>query len=214
MSPEDYSYFVGTTKNKKGIVIFGKTDVVYFGIAQVLGKYLEEERIMLSSKLSESRPFFETLAPTYYEWNNLKAPKAANFEKIVELLLQQEKSLEKIVPLGKTNASDRGRDFDVTEKISTMNKGEKKKWLVQCKFSKNSISPNILSGWVDRVVEHDYDGYWLITNNDVTPSLFDQFKDVELNPKYEIETRLWQRSDLHIKMNLYDEIITGLKLFN
>jgi hypothetical protein len=143
----------------------------------------------------------------------LKDNKSENFERIVETLLQKERNLTKITPIGKTNAADRGRDFDVIENNSTLNKTISKKWLVQCKYSEKSISPNSISGWVDRVIEHNYDGYWLIANNDITPSLFDQFKDVEKNPKYKIDVKYWQRTDLHIKMNLYNELFKDLNLF-
>jgi len=213
-SLEDYKYYIATSVKNNNVVLLAETDSLYFGIAQVRGEYLEEERIILSSKLARSQPFFETLVPTYYDWTKLKSPKSKNFEQIVELILQKEANVEKITPIDKTNASDRGRDYDVQEVVSTMKEGQRKKWLVQCKFSSKSISPSTVAGWVERVIEHNYDGYWLITNNDVTPTLFDQFKDVENNPKHEIETRIWQRSDMHIKMNLYNELFVDLQLFH
>ena len=61
---------------------------------------------------------------------------------------------------------------------------------------------------MERVLEHHYDGFWLMTNNDLTPSLIDQFKGVESNPKFDTRIRFWQRSDFHIKLNVYSEILT------
>ncbi|MCH7828131.1 MAG: restriction endonuclease, partial [Bacteroidetes bacterium] len=206
-------YFLGTMKGKKVKVLFLKTEVAYFGIAGIVADFAEEERIILSSKLEQSQAFFEISAPKYYNWENLIENKAENFEKIIEILLQKEKDISKVVAIGKTNAADRGRDFEVVELVPTISGTITKKWLVQCKYSLKSISPNNISGWVERVIEHHYDGYWLITNNDITPTLFDQFKDIEKNTKYSFEVKFWQRFDLHIKMNLYNELFKDLRLF-
>jgi len=206
-------YLIGTMKDKNVKVLFLKTDVAYFGIAGISADYAEEERIILSSKLEQSQSFFEICAPKYYDWNKLMEDKSENFERIVEILLQKEKDIVKVVSIGKTKAGDRGRDFEVVEVSSTISGVIQKKWLVQCKYSVKSISPNNISGWIERVIEHHYDGFWLVTNNDITPTLFDQFKDIEKNPKYDFEIKFWQRFDLHIKMNLYNELFKDLHLF-
>ena len=85
--------------------------------------------------------------------------------------------------------------------------------MVQCKFSEHSISPSIIAGWTDRIIEHSYDGFWLMTNNDVTPNLFDQFKDIERNNRYAIKTKLWQRSDFEIKLSVHAELFMKGDIF-
>ena len=82
---------------------------------------------------------------------------------------------------------------------------------MQCKFSDKSISPKTIPDWVNRTVEHGVDGYWLITNNDLTPDLFDQLNDVPKNKNYKIETRVWQRNTFDIKLATRPEVfVTGL----
>jgi len=206
-------YLIGSLKKSNGKSLIVKTDTAYFLLACINADFAEEERIILSSKLEQSQSFFEILAPKYYDWTKLRKNKDVNFEKIVELLLQKEIGITRVIPIGKTNAADRGRDFEVTEEVASFTERTKKKWLVQSKFSMHSISPATISGWIERVIEHNYEGFWLITNNDITPTLFDQFKDVKDNDKYSFEIRFWQRSDLHIKMNLYNEVFSKLDFF-
>ena len=52
-----------------------------------------------------------------------------------------------------------------------------------------------------------------MTNNDITPNLFDQFKDVSNNEDYQIKTRFWQRSDFHIKLNVHSELFINNDIF-
>ena len=123
-----------------------------------------------------------------------------------------EPNLTDIKSIGKTNAADRGRDFLVTENtFDTFGSLLQKKWLVQCKFSDKSISPKTIPDWVNRTVEHEVDGYWLITNNDLTPDLFDQLNDVPKNKHYKFETRVWQRNTFDIKLATRPVVfVTGL----
>lgn len=218
----DYELPSSSTKLKIGYdskshfhILIIETDFIDFSVAGLKSDNQEEvERVILSKKLASSQPFFEFKAPIYFEWNKLKGDKDSQFERICELLLQKENNIKSIIPIGKTRASDRGRDFEVIEENKGFNTTKKIKWLVQCKFSENSISPKHLAGWTDRVIEHKYDGYWLMTNNDLTPSLFDQFKDVETNEKYSIDVRFWQRSDFHIKLNVNSELFTKGDIFD
>lgn len=204
----EYKKFkIGVSKDGKLHMFIIETNVADFAIAGMKVDNLEEEeRAILSNKLEASQPFFEFKAPIYFEWSDLVGDKGGQFERICELLLQKEINITSIIPIGKTRASDRGRDFEVIEKIESLDKKIEKKWLVQCKYSERSISPSSISGWTDRIIEHKYDGYWLMTNNDITPSLFDQFKDIEKNDDYHSDIRFWQRSDFHIKMNVHSEL--------
>lgn len=205
---------IGIDKETNFHVLIISTNIAYFLIAGLLpDNQEEEERVILSNKLESSQPFFEFKAPIHFDWNKLLGDKDRQFERICELLLQKENNISSIIPIGKTRASDRGRDFEVTEKIGGINSNTEIKWLVQCKFSENSISPSSISGWTDRIIEHKYDGFWLMTNNDITPNLFDQLKDVTNNENYRIKTKFWQRSDFHIKLNVHSELFTKNDIF-
>lgn len=201
------------TENNFHILIIS-TNLAYFMVAGMLDdSQEEEERVILSNKLESSQPFFEFKAPIHFDWDKLLGDKDRQFERICELLLQKESNITSIIPIGKTRASDRGRDFEVTQKIGGLNSDNEIKWLVQCKFSINSISPSSISGWTDRMIEHKYDGFWLMTNNDITPNLFDQLKDVSKNEDYKFKTKFWQRSDFHIKLNVHSELFMNNDIF-
>ena len=167
---------------------------------------IEEEQMKLSKKVKESRNFFKVAEFFNIDWSLLKEEKEQKFQDLIFDLLSLNSSKVKIQPIGKSKASDRGRDFIYIEKIDTF-EGEKQfKWLIQCKYSNKSISPSSISGWIDRFVEHRVNGYWLMTNNDITPSLYDQFKDVELNEKYHIKTEYWDRLQIEALLNTYPVI--------
>jgi hypothetical protein len=80
---------------------------------------------------------------------------------------------------------------------------------VQCKFSTSSISPKTIPDWTNRVLEHNVAGYWLMTNNDLTPDLFDQLKDAERNKKIEISVKIWQRNKFDALFNTHPELFTS-----
>ena len=187
---------------------------VWIALAPLSGKgQEEEERIRLSERIEESQPFFEFKAPIQIVWDLLKEPKDENFEEICRQLLLKEPGIKDVVTIGKTRAPDRGRDFEAYQIIEGLGNFTKSiKWLVQCKFSTKSISPKIIAGWTDRVREHGCDGFWLMTNNDVTPSLVDQFRGVQQND--DIKVKFWQRGDFHTKLNIYAEVLKGENFFD
>jgi len=204
---------IGFHSDNFNVLIFS-TDKAMFLIAGNLSpKPEEEERVILSRKLEASLPFFKFKSPIQFSWSKLIGDNDVQFERVCELLLNREYNLSRITPIGKTRAADRGRDFEVVEKIDGIDSKRDLKWLVQCKFSDKSISPSTISGWTDRVIEHNYDGYWLMTNNDITPSLFDQFKDVSENVNYKIKTKFWQRNDFNVKLNVNSELFINGDIF-
>lgn len=173
--------------------------------------YDDEERVRLSERLATSQPFFEYKAPIIIPWQNLKEPKDETFQELSRVLLERDPLISTTVPIGKARAADRGRDLHVIETARELMGTAETKWLVQCKYSQRSVSPDTIKGWTDRIREHGYDGFWLMTNNDITPNLFDQFNDVEKNTS--IRVRFWQRSDFERKLNVYSELVTGDQFF-
>ena len=172
----------------------------------------EEERVMLSERLKESQPFFEFKVPLEVDWSLLKKSKDDTFQELCRQILLKEFGVEEVISIGKTRAADRGRDLEIHQKIKGLIDSSTINWLVQCKFSSRSISPDSIKGWTDRVREHGYDGFWLITNNDITPDLFDQFKGIERNT--DIKVKFWQRGDLHTKLNVYPEFLKSTQFFS
>lgn len=183
-------------------------------IAGLIGEDFEEaERVIISEKIYKSSPFFRYRAPINVNWQKFKVPQDDNFQELCRLLLNHEADISNIVSIGKTRAADRGRDFEAIETINNVenNGATKVSWLIQCKFSGKSISTETIKGWTDRVREHGYDGYWLMTNNDITPDLFDQLRSVERNTG--IKTKIWQRADFHIKLNIHSEYLLNGAFF-
>jgi hypothetical protein len=215
---ENFDYTLYTPIESIGIdtkstALTVKTPWFWVALMGLRGKgFEEEERVRLSKRLAESQPFFEFKAPIQVKWNLLKEPKDATFEEICHLLLLREPGVTRAIPIGKTRAADRGRDFEVHQTIGGLVGSTSIKWLVQCKFSTRSVSPDTISGWTDRVREHGYDGYWLMTNNDITPDLFDQFRGIESNTDIKVE--FWQRGDFHAKLNVHAELLKSGGLFN
>lgn len=211
---KELGYYVDTAfervlLNKEKRVLILESVRVYFAVAGMSRPNLEEEeRVILSNRLADSQPFFSFKAPIRVDWSRLKEDKAESFERLCESLLAKERDVERVVPVGKSRAADRGRDFEVHEARPLFGEIRVTKWLVQCKFSDTSVSTASISGWTERLLEHHYDGYWLMTNND-TPTLIDQFKGVEDNPNFDFQVRFWQRFDFHIKLNVYSEILTN-----
>ncbi|MGL2963380.1 restriction endonuclease [Flavobacterium sp. RSB2_4_14] len=202
--------------NKSGTILIIDTGETKFLISATLISDTEEiERAILTSKLAEAKPFFEFIPVNKVDWKKLKDDKGDYFEKLVETILPLEKNITIVETIGKTRAGDRGRDFIVIEETNdTFGTKLTKKWLVQCKFSENSISPRTIPDWVTRIVEHNVDGYWLITNNDLTPDLYDQMHEVPKNEKYKFETRIWQRNTFDIKFSTHPEIFKKGLFFN
>lgn len=202
--------------NENNSILILDTGQTKFLISGMLSTETEEiERSILTEKLEAAKPFFDFKPVRKVDWLKLKDDKGDHFEKLVETLLPLEPNICDVKTIGKTNASDRGRDFIVIEKsYDTFGIPVNKSWLVQCKFSTNSISPKTIPDWVNRTIEHNVDGYWIVTNNDLTPDLFDQLNDVPKNKNYKFETRIWQRNTFDIKLATRPEVFASELFFN
>lgn len=197
---------------KTGVLVI-RSSWMIAALSRINSEGLEEdERVILSERLKESQPFFEFKAPIEVNWAKLNDPRDDTFQEICRRLLLKEPGIDEVIPIGKTRAADRGRDLEVRQKVKGLIDSSTIKWLVQCKFSSRSISPDAIKGWTDRVREHGYDGFWLMTNNDITPDLFDHFKGVERHTN--IKIKFWQRGDFHTKLNVYSEILKSAQFFN
>lgn len=209
----EYSFFIREYLVAPNKPLFGilMNDNSLFTIALMLGfsEYAEEERTKLAEKVNIAEPFFNFDPYKKIDWSLLKNPKGASFEALCEIILSKQKNIVEIQPIGKTNASDRGRDFIIIENLIDLSGNTAQfKWLVQCKYSIDSINHKIVPDWTNRVLEHNVDGYWLLTNNDISPSLYDQLNDVSKNNRLRIDTRIWQRNKFDTLYNTNPELFT------
>lgn len=187
-------------------------DKSLFIIAGRLGfqEYIEEERIILTEKVNKAHPFFNFEPYKKVDWTKLKTPKGKYFESLCEIILSKQQDLIELQPIGKTNAADRGRDFILIKRSRVLGGNTiSQKWLVQCKYSEDSINHKTIPDWTNRVLEHHVDGYWLITNNDISPALYDQLNSVSNNKRLKIETMVWQRNQFDALFNTYPELFTS-----
>ena len=210
----EYSFYIKEYQASPDGNLFGllMNDDSLFVISLLLGfdEYVEEERTILTEKVDYANPFFNFEPYKKVDWTKLKIQKGTHFEALCEIILSKQKNLVDIQPIGKTNAADRGRDFIVIENSRNLSgKNNQIKWLVQCKYSEDSINHKTVPDWTNRVLEHNVDGYWLITNNDISPSLYDQLKDVPKNNRVKIETRIWQRNKFDTLLNTNPELFTN-----
>ncbi len=104
-----------------------KTNIASFMLSGLLGDdYEEEERVLLSEKLEKSRPFFDFKAPINFEWNKLVGDKDRQFERICELLLQKEKNISRIIPIGKLEHQIEEETSKFMKKLSLLEMERKK----------------------------------------------------------------------------------------
>jgi hypothetical protein len=82
-----------------------------------------------------------------------------------------------------SQGSDGGRDILVTLRINDSIQSFDRRWVVQCKFWKQSVSPGKLSSVNIPTLIHQYnaDGYLLICKNNVTSGLAKMFEELDRN---------------------------------
>ena len=82
-----------------------------------------------------------------------------------------------------SEGSDGGRDILVTLRINDSIQSFDRRWVVQCKFWKQSVSPGKLSSVNIPTLIHQYhaNGYLLICKNNVTSGLAKMFEELDQN---------------------------------
>jgi hypothetical protein len=79
-------------------------------------------------------------------------------------------------PVGKTNATDGGKDIIATETYNSLIRTEYRKWIWQCKHSKTSLSPKDITGIQDILEENQAQGYGLFCSNHLTPKTVERLE--------------------------------------
>ncbi|SRR5260370_30674124 len=108
------------------------------------------------------------------------------FENLVADYFREMKAAKNIIEVDvkpPSEGSDGGRDILVTFRINDSIQSFDRRWVVQCKFWKKSVSPSIISSVNIPTLVHQYnaDGYLLICKNDVTSGLTQMFDQLEQN---------------------------------
>lgn len=120
--------------------------------------------------------------------------------------------------------TDGGRDILIEFDLSDDIKIFKRKWVVQCKFHNNTISPSRIQTINIPTLIHSYgaSGYLLVCKNRPTSSLTDLFENLNSNCSHGYQYEIWNGnqfiSKLYVKRNLhavyfpiYNDYINNLK---
>jgi hypothetical protein len=132
----------------------------------------------------------------------------SDFESLCYQILMA-KGFQNVHPVGKTNAPDGGKDILADEEYQTLTGTEHRKWLWQCKHSKNSLSRKDVSEIGELMEENKASAYGLFCSNTLTPDLIDRLehkKDRNIHIVYygkvELTTLLSQHPDIIAKYKL------------
>lgn len=120
-----------------------------------------------------------------------------------------------IHPLGKTRASDGGRDLFATKNIVSID-GERKieKWIIQCKYSKqknkNSFPRAMFSEVPDMLEENYSDKFLLITTSELTPQTVARINSINCRKQNIIE--YFAMKELKLVLSRYPNLLYKYKL--
>lgn len=100
-----------------------------------------------------------------------------------------------VKPPGK--GADGGRDILVTFRVDDSLTKFERRWVIQCKFYKNSVSTKQLSDINIPSLIHQYNanGYLLICKNDVTKTTTNMFEALAQNCSFKYQYLIWTGED-------------------
>ena len=133
------------------------------------------------------------------DWQTFENLVAAYFRQVNE----QSNSVNIAVkPSGE--GADGGRDILVTFHLTDSIISFERKWVVQCKFYKKSVSKSKLSTVNIPTLIHEYkaDGYLLVCKNDVTSSVSTMFENLERNCRMNYDYLFWNGSEFAARLNI------------
>ena len=96
------------------------------------------------------------------------------------------------------HGGDGGRDILVTFRVFDSIFVHQKKWVIQCKFYKDSLSKSNLATVNIPSLIHEYgaDGYILICKNGVTAKVSEMFENLRRNCKFQYKYLIWTGNQL------------------
>ncbi len=127
------------------------------------------------------------------------------FENLVAEYFRQIKDQNNIVdikvePSGE--GADGGRDILVTFQLTDSIIPFERKWVIQCKFYKNSVSKTTLStvNIPTLIQEYEANGYLLVCGGDVTSSVSTMFENLRIKCKMNYSYMFWNGSEFTSKL--------------
>ena len=112
-------------------------------------------------------------------------------------------------PVGKSNASDGGKDILATEEYRTITGIETRKWIWQCKHSKKSLNRKDVSEIGDLLNENEATAYGLLCSNALTPDLINR---LELKNSPEVRIVYYGTTELNTLLSQYPDLLAKYKL--
>lgn len=124
-------------------------------------------------------------------------------------IIKQEKGITNIKIEKSGEGSDGGRDILITFQLTDSVSVFERKWVVQCKFYKKSVSKRELSGVNIPSLIHEYraDGYLLVCRRDVTSVVSDMFENLRNNCRFRYGYEVWNGSEFKDKIQLEPNLI-------
>ena len=136
---------------------------------------------------------FEDLLTDYF-----RAIKEAKENNLMEVFVE---------PSGE--GTDGGRDILLTFRINDSIVPFTRRWVVQCKFYKESVSKRHIATVNIPSLIHEYnaDGYLLVCKNGVTSSVSNMFENFRRTCKLDYSYMIWEGNDLINKLKVMPDLI-------
>ncbi len=112
-------------------------------------------------------------------------------------------------PVGKSNASDGGKDILASEEYRTITGIENRKWIWQCKHSKKSLNRKDVSEISDLLQENNASAYGLLCSSSLTPDLINR---LELKKSAEVRIAYYGTTELNTLLSQYPDLLAKYKL--
>ena len=160
------------------------------------------EQLYLQEMIDKFTPFRNPRDVYLYDFSHLTA---TQFEKLCYDLLIEMKFVD-VHPIGKTNATDGGRDIIANEIVKGAFGDEKRLWIFQCKHSKKSLDRKDVAEIGDLLEENNAQRYGLFCSNDLSSSAINriQAKNRYLNGCI----HYWGKIEMQSLLNQYPNIVS------
>lgn len=111
---------------------------------------------------------------------------------------------------------DGGRDLLCLEELDSIFMPSTRKWLIQCKHkavSGNSVGINDLDDIIDSCMQHDCDGYLLVTSTQPSSSVVSRLEQVTSNERNALVATYWDAVEIERKLNTAQQWYIAQRFF-
>ena len=172
--------------------------------SEIVEVTINKEYAKLVYKLFELRGINPNISINEFDFSHLNA---SDFESLCYDLLMKLGFIE-VRKVGKTNASDGGKDIICYEEYRTILGTEKRKWIWQCKHSKKSLDRKDISEIGDLLEENEAKAYGLFCSNDLTPMAIERLE----NKKKTAYINYYAKIEITLLLSKYPDLIVKYKL--